>query len=107
MPPFSSSRSAPVTVTSSPAARIWASQARRSCLGELRMARSAVRGAAVLSMWHSLDWVGKGRLPYALQRSYIFRRKITLLAACPDFGPGQRFDRGADRKHHQNPFDIA
>jgi hypothetical protein len=58
-------------------------------------------------MWHSLDWVGKDRLPYALQRSHIFGRKITLLAACPIFDPGQRFDRGADRKYYQNPFDIA
>src|SRR5215471_11821136 len=49
MPPISSSRSAPVTVTSSPASCIWESQARRSCLGALRTARAA-RGAAVFSI---------------------------------------------------------
>src|SRR6266478_4337409 len=56
MPPISSSRSAPVTVTSSPASCIWASQARKSCLGALRVARSAVRGAAVFNMANSLAW---------------------------------------------------
>jgi hypothetical protein len=45
-----------MTVTSSPASSIWASQARKSCLGALRVARSAVRGAAVFNMAGSFAW---------------------------------------------------
>src|SRR5262252_6117525 len=50
MPPISSSRSAPVTVTSSPASCICTSQTRRSCFGASRVARSLVRGATVFSI---------------------------------------------------------
>src|SRR6202035_1550780 len=50
MPPISDSRSAPLMLLSSPAASIWASQARRSCLGRGGIsfeARAPVRESSV------------------------------------------------------------
>src|SRR4029077_12502604 len=49
MPPISRSRSAPLMCTTSPAASISASQARRSCFGVLE-ARLAARGSTLVFM---------------------------------------------------------
>src|SRR4029077_718041 len=80
MPPISSSRSAPGTVTNSPASCIWASQTRRSCLGALPAARRLLRGSTLFSITGSYH---HGASSYALARS----SRLTSTASSYLFAP--------------------
>src|SRR5262245_16998886 len=65
MPPISSSRLAPCTSCSSPAASIWASQVRNSCLGALLKVRAGWSAGRFMALPFVLVEAGGGALERA------------------------------------------